>query len=86
MPRVIVHKRVVKYLRRLPNPQKERVKEVLRQLRENPENWPEIKQMKGEWAGYQRVQLSNLRVIFWYDRGKDVVSVDDLGPRGDIYK
>ena len=26
------------------------------------------------------------RIIFWYDSNEDVIYVDHIGPRGDIYK
>lgn len=42
--------------------------------------------MAGEWAGYQRIRIGEMRVIFWYDDENDTVYVDHIGPRGDIYK
>ena len=54
MPKVTVHHNVVKYLKRLPKETKDRIKEILKQLEINPLNYPDIKQMYGEWAGYYR--------------------------------
>ena len=42
--------------------------------------------MVGEWAGYHRIRVGKLRIIFWFDEKDDVVYVDFIGPRGDVYK
>jgi mRNA interferase RelE/StbE len=86
MSKIIVHHNAVKYLKRLPKEIKERIKETLKQLESNPLNYPGIKQMYGEWTGYHRIRLGQLRVIFWYDSKEDIVYVDHIGPRGDVYK
>ena len=46
----------------------------------------DITPMFGEWAGYRRLRVGNLRLIFWYDDTEDIVYVDHIGPRGDVYK
>jgi mRNA interferase RelE/StbE len=30
--------------------------------------------------------VGKLRIIFWFDEKEDVVYVDHIGPRGDVYK
>ena len=42
--------------------------------------------MVGEWAGYSRIRVGNLRVIYWYDEIQNTIYVDHIGPRGDVYK
>ena len=42
--------------------------------------------MSGDWAGYRRIRVGEVRVIFWYDVEEDTLYVDHIGPRGDIYK
>jgi mRNA interferase RelE/StbE len=86
MSRVIIHRRAAKYVRKLPNPQKDRVKTLLKQLQHKPLMQPQVRQMAGDWAGYDRIRLSNIRIIFWYDNESDTVYVDYIGARGDIYK
>ena len=86
MSKVIVHRNAAKYLQRLPQVTKIRIKEILKQLESNPLNYPGIKQMYGEWSGYQRIRSGKLRIIFWYDSNEDVVYIDHIGPRGDVYK
>ena len=85
MTRVIVHKRAAKYLRKLPAPDKERIKETLKQLEEKTD-LPGIKAMAGDWTGYYRLRIGNFRVIFWIEETDDIIYVDHIGSRGDIYK
>jgi mRNA interferase RelE/StbE len=58
----------------------------LRELASNPERFPGVKPMAGEWAGYYRFRHGDLRVIYLLDRGNDTVIVAHVGPRGDVYK
>jgi mRNA interferase RelE/StbE len=86
MPKVIVHHNAVKYLKRLPKEVKDQIKEILKQLENDPLNYSDIKQMYGEWAGYYRIRAGKLRIIFWYNSEEDIVYIDHIGPRGDVYK
>ncbi len=86
MSNVIVHRHAAKYLKRLPKETKDRIKDILKQLKNNPLKHSGIKQMFGEWAGYHRIRVGKLRIIFWFDIKEDIVYVDHIGPRGDVYK
>ena len=86
MSQVIIHRRAAKYLKKLPEPRKSQIKEALRQLAVHPLEIPGIKQMLGDWDGYYRIRVGQWRIIFWYDPAEDIVYVDHIGPRGDVYK
>jgi mRNA interferase RelE/StbE len=86
MYRIIVHKRAANYLRSLPAPEKERLKNALAALAADPFGAPDIKPMVGQWAGYHRMRQGNKRILFSVDRENRIVYVDHIGPRGDIYK
>jgi len=86
MSNIIVHRHAAKYLKRLPKETKDRIKDILKQLENNPLKHSGIKQMFGEWAGYHRIRVGKLRIIFWFDTKEDIVYVDHIGPRGDVYK
>jgi mRNA interferase RelE/StbE len=86
MSNVIVHRHAAKYLKRLPKETKDRIKNILKQLENSPLKYSGIKQMFGEWAGYHRIGAGKLRIIFWFDTKEDIVYVDHIGPRGDVYK
>lgn len=86
MSKVIVHRHALKYLNRLPKETKESIKKTLKELEDNPSRQSNVKHMVGEWVGYHRKRAGKLRIIFWYDQSDDVVYVDHIGPRGDVYK
>ncbi len=86
MSKVVIHRHAAKYLKRLPEPTKNRIKDVLKQLESDPLNQPGLKQMVGDWAGYHRLRVGSFRIIFWYEEREDTVYVDHIGSRGDVYK
>lgn len=86
MSKIIVHRRAANYLKKLPQDRKNRVKKAIEQVGKDPLGLPGVIQMAGEWAGYHRIRLGDMRIIFWFDEENDIVYVDHIGPRGDIYK
>jgi mRNA interferase RelE/StbE len=86
MPKVIVHRRAASYLRKLPVNEKKKVKICLKRLGDNPLDYPGIKNMVGEWSGYSRIRINKLRIIYWFNEIEDIIYVDHIGPRGDVYK
>ena len=86
MSKIIVHRRAANYLKKLPRDRKNRVKKAIEQVGKDPLGLPGVVQMAGEWAGYHRIRLGDMRIIFWFDEENDIVYVDHIGPRGDIYK
>ncbi len=86
MSKVIVHRHAVKYLKRLPKSTQQRIKTILKQLEADPLDQLGIKHMVGDWSGYHRLRAGKLRIIYWYDAKEDIVYVDHIGPRGDVYK
>ena len=83
--KVVVHRRAARYLRRLPADQKARIKNRLVELASDPTTKPGVRQMKGRWAGYCRLRIGDRRVIFFVDDQKQIVYVDHIGARGDVY-
>ena len=86
MTRVVVHRRAARYLQKLPKARRDSIKAALAGLSRGEVPPPDAKPMLGEWKGYHRLRFGNLRVLFSFDREADVVYVDHVGPRGDIYK
>jgi mRNA interferase RelE/StbE len=86
MPELVLHRRVQRYARRLPADLKEKVKASLTKLAEDPDNYPGAITMAGQWQGYRRIRIGNLRVIYSYQAEAEMIYVDYLGPRGEIYK
>ncbi len=62
------------------------IKNLLTELINNPVQREDVKPMLGEWKGYYRIRIGNIRLIFWVDQDKKIIYVDHIGPRGDVYK
>lgn len=86
MATVKFHRRARQYFKRLQPSLQEAIKEKLRKLAENPENYPGVKKMEGRWAGFYRIRQGNLRIIYLHHQEKNLVLVTHIAPRGDIYK
>ncbi len=86
MNKVVIHRRAARYMQRLSPSERERVKAALQRLAESPTTYPGMIHMAGEWSGYQRIRVGNLRIIFWHAAEEGIIYVDHIGPRGDIYK
>lgn len=44
-----------------------------------------IKKMKGQWQGFYRLRIGDIRIIFTVEQ-MTIVIIYAIGPRGDIYK
>jgi mRNA interferase RelE/StbE len=86
MYRVVVHRRAARYLQRLPHAQRGRLQSLLSDLALEPVRRPDVKPMVGEWKGYYRMRVGDVRIIFWLDTQEMTVYVDHIGPRGEVYK
>jgi mRNA interferase RelE/StbE len=84
--KVIVHKRAARYLKSLPEFQRQRIKQSLKELEDGITDNVDVKSMVGEWKGYYRMRIGDTRVIFWIDHKLKTIYVDHIGSRGDIYK
>lgn len=65
---------------------KTKIKKLLTELINNPIQREDVKPMLGEWKGYYRIRIGNIRLIFWLDQVKKIIYVDHIGPRDDVYK
>lgn len=61
---VIVHKRAFRYLKNLPESQRERIKQSLKELENGITEKVDVKPMAGDWKGYSRMRVGDIRVIF----------------------
>jgi mRNA interferase RelE/StbE len=84
MYQVKLSKQAVKMIKKLNEPVLSKVKSKLKSL----ENWPikaDVKAMKGNYKGYYRLRIGNIRVIFYPDPKSKVIYIDAIGFRGDMY-
>ncbi len=86
MFKVIVHKRVLKCLNKLTSTKRTKIKELLTELVDNPIQREDVKPMLIECKGYYSIRIGNVRLLFWVDQVKEIIYVDHIGTRGDVYK
>ncbi len=68
---------------------KEKIKEKLNKL----EKWLEksevvnldIKRLKGEWEGFFRIRIGEIRILITFDNKQHLIQIHDIGTRGKIY-
>jgi len=84
-------KNAIKFLNSLSSTDQERIREKLKMLVlaiEESGSIPfqelDIKNLKGEWKGYQRMRVGKMRVIF--NTSVEELLIYEIDFRGDIYK
>lgn len=89
MRRISLHRRAVKYLRRMP---RERQVEVVRALEDlaalpKPADHPNVRPLAGEFSGWFRLRVGAYRAIVQARKegADETIYVDYIGPRGDAY-
>lgn len=55
-------------------------------LAEDPFQQYNIKRLSGELKGSYRLRLGDMRIIYSVDEEKNIVYIENIGFRGDVYK
>ncbi|MEN6439163.1 MAG: type II toxin-antitoxin system RelE/ParE family toxin [Syntrophobacter sp.] len=91
--RVRFHNRAIKFLEKLDEKDKERIRLKLKSLVGTIEEQGvipfkelDVKRLEGDWHGFLRMRLGKMRVIFQIDKEEDILFVYEINYRGDIYK
>lgn len=87
-------KRAVKYLKKLDAKTAERIREKILQLLSMlevegviPFNELDVKKLKGQWEGYFRLRVGQIRVIFTLIGDElEILLIYDINVRGSIYE
>jgi mRNA interferase RelE/StbE len=86
-------KNAVKFLDKAHPEDIERIREKLKQLLTSIEDRGvipftdlDIKKMKGDWDGFYRLRLGQIRIIFTVYPDFSGLEVYAIGARGDVYK
>lgn len=83
MKKIAYSKQAIKVLARLPEKDKTRIRDKLRQYAEDPASQANnVKRLQGEQA--LRLRVGDWRIIF--DENDVIIDVIRIGPRGDVYK
>jgi mRNA-degrading endonuclease RelE of RelBE toxin-antitoxin system len=89
MRAIVFHRRTARYLSRMPRDRAVQVRDALREVAELAAitDHPNIKSMSGGMAGWFRLRVGSYRAILQVTvmESDEVLYVDAIGPRGDIY-
>ena len=90
MRAIVFHRRAARYLGRMPRDRAIQVRDALREVAalDDISSHPNLKQMGGNMTGWSRLRVGSYRAILQITVIKvgEVLYVDAIGPRGDIYK
>ncbi|HEX9655074.1 MAG TPA: type II toxin-antitoxin system RelE/ParE family toxin [bacterium] len=91
--RIVFSKNAVKFLEKLTEKEKGRVREKVNSLvtsieREGfiPFRELNIRKLEGEWEGFLRMRLGKIRIVFKIERVTNELQVYEIDFRGNIYK
>lgn len=82
--KLIYHKSAVKFIAKLDKTSQERIATGLKGLLSSPAEG-DIKRLKG-YTDLYRLRIGSFRVIFNIDHQRQIVYIEAIGNRGDIYK
>ena len=86
MYRVEFYKQAARYYEILDAKVRRRINEAIENMAQNPPEGPHIKRLKGKLEGKYRYSVGGLRVIYAVDEDHEIIYVEAIGPRGDVYK
>jgi mRNA interferase RelE/StbE len=86
-------KSAIKFLEKTDPGDVEKIREKLNQLLTSIENQGvipftemDIKKMKGDWEGFYRLRIGNIRILFTVNSSLSEIEIYTIGSRGDVYK
>jgi mRNA interferase RelE/StbE len=90
MRAIVFHRRAAKYLRRMPKERAAQVRDALKEVAalDDIAAHPNVKQMSGGMVGWTRLRVGGYRAILQVTiiKAGEVIYVDAIGPRGNVYK
>jgi len=85
MYQVILHHRAASFYDRLSEKQKNRLDKAIDRLEDNPLYDKDIKKLRGQLKGKHRLKVGSFRIVYWVNKERNLVIVESIGPRGNIY-
>jgi mRNA interferase RelE/StbE len=82
-----IHREALKSYRKLDKELQTKIDEAVEKLRIDP--WRrdlDVKKLHGEYKGYCRLRIGEVRLIYVVDQENDLVFIDALAHRGGVYK
>lgn len=72
-----------RYLKNMRPQDRERIESRINQLCENPFFGVSL---HGDMEGHRRIRVGDIRIIYEIKSDLKIIKIEDIGPRGDIYK
>jgi mRNA interferase RelE/StbE len=85
--RVQIHRDALKVYRKLERELQTRIDAAVEKLRVDP--WRrdlDVKRLHGAYAGYCRLRIGDVRVVYFVDREAGVIYIDGITHRGGAYR
>ena len=80
------YKQAARYYNKLDSKTQRRINKAVDEMMQNPFEGPHIKKLKGRLEGNYRYDIGALRIIYFVAMKNEMIYIDAIGPRGDIYK
>lgn len=84
MHRILYKKKALKALAKMPKPLADRFRSAFSAIAQGQHRQLDIKPMEG--VGGFRLRIGDYRAVYEIDNGRLIVTVFNIGGRGDIYK
>ena len=85
MFKVLFHKKALKFYDKIDKNTIRKFNEAIENLRTNPFVGNDIQKLRGKLAGKYRLRVRSLRVVYRVEKEKNIVLVESIGGRGDVY-
>ncbi len=86
MYKVSVHKKASKYYESLDDKTAKKINKAIEEISKNPFEGPHIKKMRGNYVGKYRYAAGDLRLVYTANTESEIVLIEAIGPRRDVYK
>lgn len=86
MYKIELSRKAAKFYQKADTVTTKRLNLAFSRLAEDPFQQYNIKKLSGELKGSYRLRLGDMRIIYSVDEAKNIVYIEVIGFRGDIYK
>jgi mRNA interferase RelE/StbE len=86
MYKVSIHKKAIKYYEGLNDKTADKINRAIGEISEKPFEGAHIKKMRGNYEGKYRYAIGDLRIVYRINTEREIVLIEAIGHRGDVYK
>jgi len=80
------YKQAAKYYKKVDTKVQKRINKAIEEIIKDPSEGIHIKKLKGRLEGKYRYDIDRLRIIYYIDEDNEIIYVEAIGPRGDVYR